>query len=58
MLGVARVLGAPLGEILGLLHIPAEALEEWRLLCALSNEPRLAALAFLRTLAASSPRRS
>lgn len=49
---IARGLDAPLGEMLGLPYIPAEAVEAWRLLCALPNEPRLAALAFLRSLAA------
>jgi transcriptional regulator with XRE-family HTH domain len=52
MLSIARGLGAPLGEMLDLPHIPAEAIEAWRLLCALPHDPRLAAIALLRALAA------
>jgi transcriptional regulator with XRE-family HTH domain len=52
MLAIARGLNAPLGEMLGLPHIPAEAIEAWRLLCALSKESRIGVLALLRALTA------
>jgi transcriptional regulator with XRE-family HTH domain len=52
MQAIARGLGAPLGELLGLPDVSAEAIEAWRLLCALPVNPRNAALGLLRSLAA------
>jgi transcriptional regulator with XRE-family HTH domain len=52
MLAIARGLDTPLGEMLGLPHIPAEAIEAWRLLCALPDDSRLAAVSLVRALAA------
>ena len=52
MLEIARGLDTPLGEMLGLHHIPAESIEAWRLLCALPTDSRLAVVSNVRALVA------
>jgi transcriptional regulator with XRE-family HTH domain len=52
MLAIARGFDTPLGEMLGLPHIPAEAIEAWRLLCSLPTDSRLAVVSNVRALVA------
>jgi transcriptional regulator with XRE-family HTH domain len=52
MLAIARGLDVPLGEMLGLPRIPAEAIEAWRLLCSLPTDARLAMVSNMRALVA------